>query len=161
MTAPDIVYLADAPELIPALAAAFAVEWEPYYGAAGPGDATKILTESCNRDRLPLAVAATVDGEVVGTAALKERSMASHPHLRPWLAAIWVDSGHRSAGIGGALVARIEEEAKRLGFTQIHCGSEPESKMLLRRGWQVIDGGAPTLRDPVAIFRKELAGQFE
>ena len=64
MTVPDIVYLADAPELIPALAAAFAVEWEPYYGAAGPGDATKILTESCNRDRLPLAVAATVDGEV-------------------------------------------------------------------------------------------------
>ena len=161
MAQPELVYLADAPDLVPALAQAFAAEWPEYYGPGGPGDATANLTESCNRDRLPIAVAAVVDGRAVGTAAMKESSMATHPHLRPWLAAIWVDPAQRGAGIGGALVKRIEHEAIRLGFSQIHCGSEPESKMLLRRGWKIISGGAPTLRDPVAIFRKELDGQFE
>lgn len=157
-TAPAIVPLADMPEAIPTLAVFFLAEWEPYYGPDGPGDAEADLTECLNREHLPIAfVARGADGTVIGTAALKEESVSSHPHLGPWLAALVVAPEHRGKGVASALAERIEQTARDLGFARIYTAmSHDELNVLHRPEWRPLDT-APTLRDPVTVFMLELA----
>lgn len=151
---PRIVRLADVPEAIPVLARWFVEEWEPYYGPAGPGDAARDLTECCNRDEIPIAlVALNADGDAIGTVALKPESMDSHRHLSPWLAALLVAPDQRGRGVASKLVTAIEDEARRLGFTEIYTGASG----LRRGGWRPLDGDAPTLRGPATIYRRDLA----
>ena len=149
-----IAHLADTPEAIPVLARWFVEEWEPYYGPAGRGDAEHDLRLCCNRDRIPIAlVALDADGAAIGTAALKPDSMDSHRHLGPWLAALLVARDHRGEGVAAALVAAIENEARRLGFTEIYTGASG----LRRGGWRPVEGEAPTLRGPVTVYRRDLS----
>ena len=128
--APDaglsIIPLADTPEAIPVLAAMFVAEWEPYYGANGPGDARADLKECLNRTALPIAfVACASDGTVIGTAALKNESVSSHAHLGPWLAALVVAPEHRGQGVASALAEKIEQTARDLGLCPPLHGHEP------------------------------------
>lgn len=155
-----IVPLADKAEAIPELADLFISEWEPYYGATGPGDAMADLSRCLNRHALPLAfVALGPKDDAIGTAALKERSVPSHAHLKPWLAALVVAPAARGRGVAGALAERIESAAKTLGFSCLYTAmSHAELRVLRRPGWESIDT-APTLRDPVTIYRLDLSAE--
>lgn len=151
-----IVYLADAPELIDQLAAMFVEEWEPYYGRQGPGDAETDLSDSCNRDKIPLAlVALDDDGEVLGTASLKSRSVETHRHLTPWLAALFVVERYRGRGVNAALVAAIEEHALQMGFERIYVGASGVTSKMRDAGWTLLDE-ADSLRGPIDIYEKIL-----
>ena len=56
----------------------------------------------------PHAVAAVVEGAVVGTALLvPDDELPGAPEPGPWLAAVWVEQNHRRRGIGEALVRSI------------------------------------------------------
>ena len=82
MNAVQIELLADHPEAIPILQDWFEREWAPYYGPEGPGVAINDLRDSCNRDDLPISLVAILDGEFVGTAALKAESIGVSLPLR-------------------------------------------------------------------------------
>jgi GNAT superfamily N-acetyltransferase len=152
----SIGYLADEPALIPILASWFVEAWAPYYGADGPGDATADLAACNRRDRLPVClVAFDADRKPIGTVALKESSVASHDHLAPWLAALVVPPAMRDQGVGTFLVAALEQEARRLGFSSLYAGVSPESSILSRRGWREIDR-AGSLRGEIAIVCRSL-----
>lgn len=151
-----IALLADVTEAIPVLARGFVEEWEPYYGARGPGDATRDLMSCRNRWKIPLAlVALDEDAEIVGTVALKSESLDTHRHLGPWLAALLVLPGHRGKGIGSTLATAIEDEARRLGYDAIYTATKNSSRLIA--GWEIVDDGVPTLREPTTIFRRDLA----
>ncbi len=153
-----IIYLADARELVVPLAPLFIEEWEPYYGRQGPGDAETDLNDCCNRDAIPLAlVAIDGDGEIMGTAALKARSIETHRHLSPWLAAMFVVERHRGHGVSAALVAEIEKNALRLGYQRIYVGSRGVTSAMRDSGWTRLDE-AESLRGPIEIYVKELVG---
>ena len=49
----EAVLLADRPDLIPALAAAYRAEWPEWYGRGGLGDAEADLNERARRSGLP------------------------------------------------------------------------------------------------------------
>jgi GNAT superfamily N-acetyltransferase len=150
-------HLVDVPEAIPVLVRWFIAEWEPYYGQGGPGDADRDLTACCNRDETPLAlVALTATGEVVGTAALKPHSLDTHRHLGPWMAALLVAREQRGKGIASALVTAVEGEARRLGFATLYSDTASSSSLLSRRGWQALEAGVPTLREPATVYRLDL-----
>ncbi len=149
--------LADVPEAIPILEGWFVEEWAPYYGPEGPGDARSDLEACCRRDRLPVGVVArNAIGEVVGTAALKERSIDSHVHLGPWLAALIVAAPHRRQGVGGTLVAAVEREARRLGFDALYTAASCLGDLLQRRGWQMLEEDLTSLRGPIKLYRLDL-----
>lgn len=155
----QIDLLADHPEAIPMLREWFEQEWAPYYGLDGPGDAHKDLKDSCNRDKLPIALVAIHDGEVCGTATLKAESVSTHKHLTPWLAALLVAPEFRRRGVGEQLIAAIEKEASQLGFKRIYVGTgegsgTPES-LLRNRGWEFVEKG-PYFVSEVSIFQKAL-----
>jgi N-acetylglutamate synthase-like GNAT family acetyltransferase len=147
----------DVPEAIPVLVRWFIEEWEPYYGPGGPGDAERDLMSCCNRDEIPLGlVALGVNEDVMGTAALKPHSIDTHRHLGPWLAALLVSRDRRGKKIGSALVTAIEDEARRLGFSSLYFGTSSFSNLLQRRGWEALEEGVPTLREPITIYRRHL-----
>lgn len=138
-----IELLADHPEALPVLKKLFESQWEPYYGPMGPGDAEKDLKESSNRTELPIALVATFEDNICGTAALKMESVTTFPNFHPWLAALLVAPEYRKKGIGEQLVIFVEALAKERGFKEIYVGTGEKSGMsevaLINRGWIFLD----------------------
>jgi predicted N-acetyltransferase YhbS len=150
-----IRHLLEVPEVLPVLVRWFVEEWGPYYGPEGPGDAEADLRAARHRDQLPIClVALDAAGDVTGTVALRVESIVSHRHLTPWLAALLVAPEHRRRGIGSALVAAIEGEARRLGHKRLYVGTD-ESRFVERRGWRAFDQGS-TLRGTTKVYALEL-----
>ena len=151
-----ILPLADLPDAAAVLETWFLAEWEPYYGAHGPGDAAADIAECARHEGLPLAlVAVGDDGRPIGTAALKADSAGSESGHGPWLAAMVVAPEHRGRGVGTALVAAIEDEARRQGHAALYTSTDTLVGLLQRRGWRAI-GSTETLRGRVAVYRLEL-----
>ena len=151
--------LADHPEALPILKELFESEWEPYYGAAGPGDAETDIKNSANRTELPIAVVAIVDGNICGTAALKMESVTTYPDYFPWLAALLVAPAYRRQGIGEQLIAKIENLAKQLGYKEIFVGTGKKSGMsevtLDKRDWKFIDKSDYFVSE-ASVYKKKL-----
>ena len=65
-----------------------------------------------NQDRLPIAWVAHVDGQLLGTGALRVHDLEGRENLTPWLCGVFVGSHFRRQGIGAALCATVEGEAR-------------------------------------------------
>lgn len=115
----------------------FETEWPEYYGAGGPGSALRDLRCYANQGSLPVGVVALNSGTLCGVAALKAESLASHAHLSPWAAAGFVHPSLRGRGIGGLLLAALEEQARKLAFARIYCGTSTAQNLLQRCGWEL------------------------
>ncbi len=154
-----IVHLIDVPDAKPVLAQWFVDQWEPHYGTTGPGDARADLDACAHRDRLPLCLVALNGGRgVMGTAALKADSVGSDLAPGPWLAALLVGAQFRGQGVGTALIAAIEAEARQLGFPALYVSTDTAEGLLRRRGWTPI-GTSQSLRGAVVVFKKALSGR--
>jgi N-acetylglutamate synthase-like GNAT family acetyltransferase len=89
---------------------------------------------------LPFTLAAEVDGAFAGTVSLIVCDEPERADLAPWLAALWVAPDCRKTGIGGALVAGIEQRAAALGIARLYLSARPARQGFYeKRGWQVID----------------------
>ncbi len=151
----QIQYLADMPEALPALVDWFLAEWEPYYGTDGPGDAKADLRESMNRDELPICLLA-IDGTgaLAGTISLKAESI-SHRELTHWGAAFLVAPTRRRQGIGTALVAALEDQARKLGFKRIYMSTDAASAIVDGRDWRALDT-TESLRGTISVYAVDL-----
>lgn len=127
------------PQAIPVLRGWFEAEWPAYYGPGGPGSAQRDLEACANEASLPVGVVALLEGEVCGVAALKAESIPSHAHLSPWAAAGLVDPALRGRGIGRLLLAAVEQQARKLGFAQVYCGTSSAHGLLQRSGWELTE----------------------
>ncbi len=154
-----IELLADHPEAFPMLKDLFELEWEPYYGVEGPGNAETDIRNSANSTELPIAVVALVDGIICGTAALKMESVTTYPDYYPWLAGLLVAPEYRRQGIGEKLIARIEDLAKQLGYKEIYVGTGEKSGMseitLDKRNWNFIDKSDYFVSE-ASVYKKKL-----
>ena len=134
----QIAYLADHPDTVPTLADWFTNEWKEYFGGRNSTRVELYFEEHLNRDRLPLTLVALEDSEVIGTVALKNESIDSHRHFRPWLAGLYVAPPKRRKGVGTSLVNALVEQAGRLEFNEIFVGTS-ERGIYLSLGWRHID----------------------
>ena len=157
-TATRIAHLLDAPGAAKTLVRWFEAAWGPWYGPDGPGDAAADLAACQDRDATPLClVALGADDTVLGTASLRDESAGSDIAEGPWLAAWLVGESHRRRGVGTALAAAIEAEARRLSFPALYVSiDETTEAMLKRRGWRPI-GRTQSLRGPITVYRLDLA----
>ncbi|MCG8557895.1 MAG: GNAT family N-acetyltransferase [Proteobacteria bacterium] len=154
-----IRYLADTQDALATLVDWFVDEWRPYYGSDGPGNAEADLRESMNRDALPIClVAATDAGDIAGCISLKSESI-SHPELTPWGAAFLVAPTYRRQGIGTMLVAALEKEARRLGFSQLYMSTDAATRIVERRGWRAFDT-TESLRGTITVYSVYLESEL-
>ncbi len=151
----EVALLADRKEVIPLLAEWYELRWPEHYGPAGRGNAGRDLTNSCNRDQLPITFVAILDGEVSGTVALMSRALVSHQHLSPWLAMLLVPDAFQSKGVELYLVFAVEELASRLGIEAVFASTRTETPLLIRRSWRIVEEPAESGSD-LFIYKRAL-----
>lgn len=131
-----------APEAREALAGLMRVAWPDWYGPGGPGRAEADLVDRSRDAGLPWGVAALEDGIPVGTAALAATSHGAEPDEGPWLVGLVVAPARRGLGLGSALVAACEAQARGEGIggrqRRLLATTESARPLLARRGWREI-----------------------
>lgn len=133
-----ILNLAAAPEHIPTIAAWHHAQW----GYLNPGTTVETRIQKMQRYLKGHAVPAMyicVDGDqLVGTAALVESDMDSHPELSPWLASVYVNPDYRNRGVGAALVKHVVSKAKAQGFCPLYLFTPDQKNFYQSLGWEFI-----------------------
>ena len=153
----DIAYLADHLEYAPQLAAWFHGEWSYLYPARTLAEVEASIRERAEKNRLPLAMLALENKQLLGTVCLKTHDMDTRTELSPWLAGLFVAPDHRRRGIGAQLVRAIENQALSLGIDNLYLYTPASEQFYLARGWHSLEH-TDYHGHPVVIMRKALAG---
>ena len=114
-----------------------------------------------NRDRVPLTLVALVGDTPVGTVSLLDRSIASHEHLHPWVASLYVAEHWRHAGLATRLVDGAAAAARRLGLPALYIGVAAAARSHYQRlGWQYLAEGrsGEDPSDRVDVLCRRLSG---
>ena len=91
-----------------------------------------------NRDKLPIAWVAHANGQLLGTAALRVHDLEGREDLTPWLGGVFVGSHFRRRGIGAALCAAVEDEARSRGIQTLYLFTLDKQAWYSRLGWTAI-----------------------
>lgn len=135
----QIGYLADHLEFIPTLARWHFQQWGHYRAGDSVERRVVRLTEASNRQAVPTVIVAHEGGKVLGSAMLIACDMQTRPELTPWVAGVYVAVEERKRGIGTALVRRVIEEARALGFARIYLFTFDAESYYARMGWAVVE----------------------
>jgi predicted N-acetyltransferase YhbS len=134
-----IVPLVERPELVDHVAAWGFAEW----GHLNPGQTLQSRTArirgTINADRVPIVLVALDDvGLLVGTASLLFDDLEGDPR-NPWLASVFVPAEQRGKGIASALVAAVEDAARRLGYPILYLFTTSAARLYGRLGWRALE----------------------
>ena len=80
----------------------------------------------------------SVNGELIGTAAIIQSDMDTKPQLAPWLASVYVDVEKRGKGYGALLVKHAMNEAKQMGIYKLYLYTPDQSDFYKRLGWDIV-----------------------
>jgi len=133
----NISYLADHTEVIPMLAQWFYKEWAYLHPGKTLADVERLIGERINTNKIPLALVAFENQELIGTVSLKVNDMDTHLDLSPWLAGLYVSAPLRRKGIGATLVSAIEKKACELGIERLYLHTPESETFYSKLGWQV------------------------
>ncbi len=133
----NIEYLANHREVIPTLARWFYEEWAWLHPERTYADVERLITERAQKNRIPVALVAFDDEELLGTICLKVHDMDTRRDLTPWLAGLYVSAQRRHQGIGAALVSAIEREACDFGINKLYLYTPESEDFYAKCGWQI------------------------
>jgi len=148
----EIDLLADQPELVAALAGAYARAWPDWYGQPG-NSAADDLTARLRRDGLPLGLVAIEANTAVGACALVTTAGPIETGELPWLGALWVDPARRRRGIATRLIERAAVEAARQGFRMLYATTHEAMPLFQALGWRWRET-RQTMDGPLAVFER-------
>ncbi len=150
-TALDIRLLADCRDMIPVLARWFRKQWSDQL----PMDPEESFARCARRNALPQSLVAFRAQQAVGTVSVLPTSVASHPQLSPWVAALYVRPACRHAGIATQMVSAALEQAWSLGFDRIYIGIQAAREHYEKLGWRFEALGSSN-GETILILRKSL-----
>jgi predicted N-acetyltransferase YhbS len=136
-----IAYLADHPDLAPALAAWHHREWADLYPGWTAAEAEAELRSHTRRAAVPTTLVALAGGRLIGSASLLVADLAGWEHLSPWVASVYVDLAWRGRGVGTALVRRAVEVAGELGVPAVYLFTPGQEAFYERMGWSLLRRG--------------------
>ena len=151
----QINYLIDYPEYIPQLARWLFKEWGTMLGEESPEVRVKKLQAHMNRGELPIAWVADANGQLLGTASLRVHDLKGREDLTPWLGGVFVGSDFRCRGIGAALCARVEQEARSRQTQTLYLFTLDKQGWYSRLGWEIL-GPSVCRQLPCEIMYKQL-----
>lgn len=112
--------------------------WGPVVGRSYDGYVAR-LNAYLSRGPLPIALIALWDGTPAGTACINLDDMSTHPHLRPWLANLYVDPPFRRRGVGAALVRAAEDAARAAGHARLYLYTPDQERLYAGLGWHTLE----------------------
>jgi predicted N-acetyltransferase YhbS len=89
-----------------------------------PESLEQLLRQADTPDAIPLSLLALESDRPVGTVNLIENDDERRPHLRPWLAALFVVPERRHRGIGSSLVRNLQQRAAAIGIDLMYLGTD-------------------------------------
>ncbi len=131
-----IIDLREAPQHIPTIVRWHFDEW----GYLNPGKSVEYRIQRMQRylgnEPIPRMLIA-VDGEtLLGTAALVESDMDSHPELTPWLASVFIREDQRGRGVGKQLVQALMNCAAKQPLSHLYLFTPDQSGFYAKLGWK-------------------------
>jgi predicted N-acetyltransferase YhbS len=134
----QVSYLIEHPEYMPQLAQWQFEEWGSIVGEKIEARIKKLKTHM-NRDQLPIAWVAHANGHLLGSAALRVHDLEGREDLTPWLGGVFVGPKFRRQGIGAALCAAVEDEARSRAIPTLYLFTLDKQAWYSRLGWTVLD----------------------
>lgn len=114
-----------------------------------------IIEHSQTPGALPLTFIATDGERLLGTAGLWRCDLISRQDLWPWFAALYVSQEARGQGLAGRLQHYAMDQARGMGFKQLHLYSACRD-FYERYGWQHIGEGLDYPNTLVNLYRYAL-----
>jgi N-acetylglutamate synthase-like GNAT family acetyltransferase len=133
-----IEYINDHPEVIKTVAKWHYDQWHDVLPNFTLDTYTEFLSSHYRRGGIPSMFVAVDNGKVIGTAALDNDDMDTHPQLTPWIASLYVDGKYRKQGVGETLVRRVIEEARSAGVKKLYLFTPDREHYLGRFGWRTL-----------------------
>jgi GNAT superfamily N-acetyltransferase len=124
--------LADFPHWVPIISAWFQLEWHPHPGERRV-EIEHGVDEWLQKDRLRAVLVAVVDGELVGTVALQDKTLPFGD--TPWIAGLYVVPGFRKRGIGTRLLRAAENKARAIGLSKVYLYTPRSAGFYGAFGW--------------------------
>ena len=133
-----ISYLIEHPEYVPQLAQWLFEQWNFIRAEKNLETRIEELREHMNQDKLPIAWVAHGNGQLFGTAALRMDGPEGCEDLGPWLSRVIVGSHFRHSGIGAALCAHVEGEARLREIRTLYLFTLDKQAWFARIGWTIL-----------------------
>lgn len=135
----NIVYLANHQQYIPMLAPWLFGEW----GHLNIGETLESrvarLQLHTGSPGIPCTLLALEGEMLLGSAALVENDLSSHPQLTPFLASVFVIPEHRKKGVASALVKQVMNTAADLGFDTLYLITHDQQKLYAKLAWSPVE----------------------
>ena len=136
---PELHYLADRPQHIPALAVWHFAQWGELNPANDVAARIARLQTQLNRGTVPTTFIACDGDELLGSASLVVSDLDIRPELTPWLAGVFVAPAARNRGVGTLLVQRVMSEARDIGVPRLHLFTLDREKFYAGLGWRLLE----------------------
>jgi predicted N-acetyltransferase YhbS len=133
-----IEYINDHPEVITTIAKWHYERWHNILPNFTLETYAEYLSSHYQRGGIPSLFVAVEGGIVIGTAALENDDMDTHPALSPWLASVYVDGENRKQGVGETLVRRVIKEAGSAGVKKLYLFTPDREHYFGRFGWRTL-----------------------
>ncbi len=148
----EIIDLREAPQHIPTIARWHFDEW----GYLNPGRTFEHRLDRMQRylgdNPIPTMLIAIEREIILGTAALVEADMDTHPELSPWLASVYIKEDQRGRGLGKKLVQALMDFARGQELAQLYLFTPDQSAFYAALGWKTL--ALESYRDtPVTLMR--------
>ena len=134
--APQVSFLSDFPDHIPALVEGLIAEWKEHDTNERRLERTLKLEAHLHRSSLPLALVAHREGAPLGLVCLRETELDGQDKLGPWLGGLFVYPEARKCGIGTCLCSAAERVAFSLGYSELYLFTLDQQHFYRRLGWQ-------------------------
>lgn len=146
---------ADCPEVIPVAAEWWYDEWGHVTPEITLEQHIEQIRADVTADRIPVHVAAFVDGQPAGAAILKNHEMQyRYPDWKYWLGNVYVAGAWRGRGVAAALSRRIIEVAEAHGLPALYLQTKQlDGGLYARLGWQPIEVVDHRGRDVCVMIR--------
>ena len=154
-------YLADYPEFVEACAAWSYGRWGVQNKDASLDLSLERFGQGAQKEGIPLTILAINEdtGLPVAMGSIWESDSDRWNEVTPWIAAVFTHYRYRGQGIAKAIIARLEEEARRLGYKDIYLKSGSAAPMYLEMGYEALEivETDETAAGTETLFKKELS----
>jgi GNAT superfamily N-acetyltransferase len=129
-----IEYINDHPEAISTIAKWHIGQWGHILPEFTLESYAGFLASHYRRGGIPSLLIALDDKKIIGTAALEDNDMDTHPELSPWIASVYTDEDYRKKGVATALFNRVVSEARLARANKLYLFTPDQEHFWVKRG---------------------------